>query len=321
MENDDVWYDRFMKILLGKFPKKSHLIEALMVLLSIEREAAYRRLRGDVVFSTLEIAKICTTWNISLDSILNLSSGRIPFLMQKIDYLTPSDQELKFLQEVIQGINSLKDFPDTEFMDICNKLPRQLLAGYSHLNQFYQFKCMYQYGCGKKSVPFSQIITSSDKRKIDADYYKAIKTVPNTNFIFDRMLFDHLVDEIRYFHSIMMITDEEKELIKSDLYNLLDYLSEVAANGCYPETHNKVNLYISQLNIDTNYSYTYTQKVNICFVHVFDKYEIHTYDSDMVNNFMKWMQLKKRTSINISGMDEKSRIELFNRQRQIIDLL
>jgi len=105
------------------------------------------------------------------------------------------------------------------------------------------------------------------------------------------------------------------------LYDLLDYVSEVAGAGCYPETQNKVRIYISQLNVDTNYSYTFTPIVNICYIHVFDKYEIHTYDTDMVNDFIKWMQLKKRTSIYISGIDEKSRIELFNKQRQIIDTL
>lgn len=320
MENE-IWYDRFMDIILAKYPKKSLLIEALMELLSIEREAAYRRLRGDVVFSSFEMAKMCITWNISLDSILNVSSGKIPFLLQKIDYINPSEKELKFLQQIIQSINYFKDFPETEFMDICNKLPRQLLAGYSHLNQYYLFKCMYQYGNGRKPLSYSQIIISDEKRKIDVDYYKAIKNVPNSSFIIDRMIFENLVSEIRYFNSIMMITDEEKELIKKELYDLLDYVSEVAGAGCYPETQNKVRIYISQLNVDTNYSYTFTPIVNICYIHVFDKYEIHTYDTDMVNDFIKWMQLKKRTSIYISGIDEKSRIELFNKQRQIIDTL
>ena len=323
MENAVTWHERFINALDEKYPKRAKLTQALMDLLCIERESVYRRLRKDVSFSVYEIIKISSEWNISLDKITGLNSGQIPFFMQPINYIEPSKHESKFLQKVIQSISFLKDFPDTEFMDICNKLPRKLLAGYSYLNQFYLFKWRYQYSSEKKPIPFSQVIISEEQKQIIADYYKAIKNVPKSNFIFDHHLFDYLVCDIQYFHSIQMITEKEKELIKKDLCNLLDYLQEVATHACYPETQNKVNIYVSQINIDTNYSYTYTCKnhVNICFIHVFDKYEIHTFDSEMVSNFIKWMQLRKRTSVNITGVDEKRKIEYFSKQRKLLETL
>jgi len=36
---------------------------------------------------------------------------------------------------------------------------------------------------------------------------------------------------------------------------------------------------------------------------------------------MAWMQLKKRTSIQISEVDVKSRIEFFTAQRQLVESL
>jgi len=320
MENKE-WYDCFFESLYAKYPNRALLAKALMDLLFIEREAVYRRLRKDVTFSIHEIAKISSAWDISLDNIINPHSGKVTFQMQPVNYIDPTEKELKFLQDIIQSIKYLKDFPDTEFMDICNKLPRQLLAGFGYLNQFYLFKWMYQYGVPKNTIPFAQIIVSEEKSRLTAEYYCAIKNVPHSNFIFDRMLFRYLVSEIQYFNSIQLISNEEKGLIKKDLYNLLDYLSEVADNGCYPETKNKVNLYISELNVDTNYSYTFTKLANICFIHVFDKFEIYTYEPETVNNFKTWMQLKKRTSIQISEVDEKSRIEFFIKQRQTVDSL
>ena len=318
MENK-AWYDIFMGTLSAKYPKKSALAQALVELLNIEREAAYRRLRGEVIFSIYEIVKISSAWNISLDNIGNNSMGKISFLMQPINYIAPSEQESQLLQHIIHSIDGLKDFPDTEFMDVCNKLPRQLLAGFGYLNQFHLFKWIYQYGNEKKPVSFSEAAISEEKSRLTADYYRAIKNVPNTSFIFDPMIFDNLACEIRYFHSIKMISYEEKELIKKDLYDLLDYLLEVANYGCYPETHNKVNLYISRLSVNTNYSYTHTHQVSICFVHVFDKYEIYSYNTDMVEKFKTWMQSKKSSSIQISEVDKQSRIEFFTKQRQIVD--
>ena len=315
-----VWYDRFLETLFEKYPKRPQLIQALMGLLFIEREAAYRRLRKDVAFSIHEIIKIASAWNISLDEIIGAHSGQIPFQMRRMNYLDPSKEELDFLQQIIDGIMYLKDFPDAEFMDICNKLPRQLLAGFEYLNQFYLFKWKYQYGKDEIAA-YSQISISEEQRQLTADYYKAIKYVPNTNFIWDSMIFEYLINDIRYFCSIYLITDEEKKLIKKDFHALLDYLWEVANKGYYPETQNKVNLYISQLNVDTNYSYVFTPEANICFVHVFEKYEIHTFNQEMVANFKLWMQLRKRTSVQISEVDERSRIEFFTRQRQLLDKL
>jgi hypothetical protein len=116
-----------------------------------------------------------------------------------------------------------------------------------------------------------------------------------------------------------MITDDEKELIRLDLYSLLDYLFEIVSNGYFPKNGNEVNFYISQVNIDTNYSYVYTENLKVCRIHVFNKHEIYTYDSEMTDNFRTWMQLKKRSSVLISKVGKKNRIEFFTRQRQLVD--
>ncbi|MDR2971163.1 MAG: hypothetical protein LBU83_04455 [Bacteroidales bacterium] len=315
------WYDTFMDILSKKYPKQKQLISALMDLLALEREAVYRRLRKEVVFSIHEIVAIASAWNISLDEITGINSGNISFQMKAMNYLEPSEEEANFLRYIIQSISFLKNFPETEFMDICNKIPRQLLAGYPYLNRFYLFKWMHQYNNESDTVTFSKITVSKEKKKIDEEYYHAIKQVPNSNFIFDRNIFEYLVQDIQYFCSIYLITDQEKEFIKKDLLALLNYLLEVANKGCYPESQNKVNLYISQLKIDTSYSYTYTPEVNICYIHVFEKFEIYSYNSEMVSNFMTWMQLKKRSAIQISEVDEKHRIDFFTKQQKIIENL
>ncbi|MCL2245570.1 MAG: hypothetical protein FWC10_00415 [Lentimicrobiaceae bacterium] len=315
------WYDAFMEIIQKKYQKRTQLTKALIELLSLEREAVYRRLRKEVSFSAHEIAILASAWNISLDEIMGVNSGIISFHMRINNLHDPSEEECKFMRYITQSIDYLKNFPSTEFMDICNKLPRQLLAGYEYLNRFHLFKWTYQYCNYKEALPFSKIIMSKEQRNITKEYYNAVKQVPNTNFILDFKIFDYLINDIRYFISIYMITEEEKELIKKDILDLLDYLLEVANKGYYPETHKRVNLYISQLKVPTGYSYTYTPEVNTCYVHVFEKFEIYTFHSEMVNNFISWMQLKKRTSIQISEVDERSRIEFFSKQKQLVESL
>ena len=318
---NNVWYDYFLKSLSVKYPKKGQLVDELMDLLCIEREAVYRRLRKDVVFHAFEVAKIASAWNISLDEIIDIDSEKVIFQLQLINYLDPSEKDEQLLKGVVENILHIKDFPDVEFMDVCNKLPRPLLAGYGFLNRYYLFRWLYQYGDKEGAVSFSDIVVSEKMRRLTMGYHEAVKQVATTNFILDYRLFENLVRDIQYFHSIRLIAGEEKELIKKDLCDLLDYLSEVTSKGCYLETKNKVNLYISQLSVDTNYSYIYTNEGGICFIHAFDKYEIYTSNSEMIAKFKAWMKLKRRTSTQISGVDERSRIEFFEKQRLIAEKL
>ena len=321
LKEEKKWYDGFIDMLYQKFPKKQSLVQELIDLLVIEREAVYRRLRREVMFSAHEIAIIANAWDISLDNVMNINSNTIAFHLRKMNYINPTEEEVIFLNKVIQGIQYAKNFPTTEFMDVCNKLPRQLVASFEHLNQFYLFKWLFQYSKEKDILPFSKVVISEEKAKVTQEYNQAIRTVPNSSFIFDRLLFDNLVSDIQYFYSIRMLSDEEKELIKRDLIALLNYLQEIANVGCYPDTQNKVNLYVSHLYVDTNYNYVYTPEVNICFVHVFEKFELFTYHSEMAANFRSWMQIKKRSSMLISEVDERSRIEFFSKQRRLIDSL
>ena len=319
MENN-TWYDCFLEALYERYPQKSQLTEALMDLLSIEREAVYRRLRNDVIFPSGEIAKIASAWNISLDNIVGTNSNEVTFKTHIWNYLNPSKEELNQMRFLVEDSEYTKSFPNMECMEITNKLPRMWVSGFPYINKFYLLKWMYQYS-NEKTLPFSQLAYPKIVAELSSVYYMVSKSLGNVSFILDHNITNELIADIRYFHSIYLITDEEKELIKKDLYDLLDYMSEVAEKGCWPETGNKVNLYVSYLSIDTNYSYYYSDNIKFCCVHAFAKNELYTVDPVMIENFRNWMQTKKKSSVQISEADEKSRIEFFMKQRKLINSL
>lgn len=315
-----VWYDYFLKALYKKYPQKSKLTEALMDLLSIEREAVYRRLRNDVVFPVSEIVKIASAWHISLDNIMGINSNEISFKTQLWNFLNPSKEELDYMRYLNEDSEYVRNFPNMECMVISNKVPRMLISGFSYLSRFYLLKWMYQY-TNEKTLPFSQLAFQKKIAELSSSYYMVAKTLGNVSIILDNNILSDLVSDIHYFQSIDLITDEEKELIKKDIFALLDYVSKVAEKGRWPETGNKVNLYISHLSIDTNYSYYYSDNIKFFCIHAFTMNEIWTSDSVMVENFRNWMQSKKRGSMQISEADERSRIGFFKKRRQLIESL
>jgi len=316
-----IWYDIFLENLYDRYPKKTQLINELVKLLNIEKEAVYRRLRKEVFFLIHEVVKIAYVWNISLDEIFGINSGLVPFQMQPINYLHPSKKEMINLQKRVRNLEHFKTAEESEYMEVCNKFPRPLTTGFVNLYRYKIFNWAFLYNHEAPYLKFSDVVIPKKVSHEFEIYNKLIKMVSNTSLIFDPKIFDNIVNNVKYYHSILLITDEEKELIKKELHQLLDYMMNIAYQGYYPETHKKVNIYISHLKINTNYSYYFTEELKSCRIHAFGKFDICSYDKNLVNNFRDWMNLKKRSSIQISEVNEKSRIEYFTEQRQIVDEL
>jgi hypothetical protein len=304
-----------------KYPKKVQLAQEIIDLLCLEREAVYRRLRKDVIFPFHEIAKICSAWNLSLDEIIGIDSGKIIFQMRPINYLDPSKKEMSLLKKRVKTLENILKCANTEFMEVSNSIPRPLCTSFMPLYRYEVFRWAYQYNTDDAYKQYGNIIIPEMVSKEFENYNKLVKNISNTHFLLDPMVFDYLVNNIQYFHSVLVISDKEKELLKESLFSLLDYMLEIANNGCYPETQKKVNLYISQLNIDTNYSYFYTENLNSCRVHAFGKFDICSFDLDMVTKFRTWMHIKKRASVQISETNERKRIEFFSKQKKLVDSL
>ena len=318
---NEAWYDFFLESLHKRYSKKTVLVQALIDLLCLEREAVYRRLRKEVLFPVNEIVKIADAWNISLDEMTSIHAGNVSFMMKPINYFDPSENEEVEVKRRVQRLEHIKDSDTSECMEVCNKLPRSLITGYPLLYRFDMFRWAYQYGNRDETPTFASTTIPPFIEENLLEYYQLIKHMSNMSYIWNHRMFEYLVSDIQYFHSIFLITDEDKELIKHELLRLLDYWLEVATKGYFPETKKRVNIYISKVHIDTNYSYFYTEDLKMCRVYAFDKYDFFSYNAEMVDNFRTWMRMKKRTSIQISEVDEKSRLDFFNKQREMVNTL
>jgi hypothetical protein len=316
---NEAWYEHFMGIISERYPKKAELAIALMDLLNIEREAAYRRLRKDVIFPMHEIVKIAAAWNISIDEIIGVKSDKVLFQMHPMNYIDPSKEDMDFIKKRVKGIERLNDYPNSEYILVCNNMSRSLSAGFDILYKFNIFK--WAYGYANNYETFSHLVVPEVLCKEVAKFYRSMRDVGNTCYILNSSLIEDTIREIHFFHSIFLINDEEKKLLKKSLHSFLDYLWEIASNGCFPETKNKVQVYVSMFNINTNYSYFNTGQYEMCRIHPFNMYDLISTNSGMIENFKSWMQKKKRTSIQISEVDERTRIEYFTKQRQIVDSL
>lgn len=72
----DLLYDNLLNAVREKIPQRTVLVNTLVDLLCIEKEAVYRRLRGEVAFTFAEIVTIANEFGISLDNLIGTVTAK-----------------------------------------------------------------------------------------------------------------------------------------------------------------------------------------------------------------------------------------------------
>lgn len=317
---NDLLYENLVKTIKEKFPERGKLTNKLADLLMLEKEAVYRRLRGDVPFTLFEVAAIAGKFNISLDHIIGYSSGKSrPFQMKMVNFLNPSEDDYDMLEHFVDELRCLKDDPCSEVGDALNILPQSLVLNYRYIYRFYLFKWMYQYGSAMP-VKYSQIAPPDRLQLINSEIITEVRQAANAYHIIDSMTFLYLVNDIKYFSSIYLITREEIDILKKELQVFIDDMETLAAKGAWEEGQN-VHFFVSSINFETSYSYVETQNSHLTMLKSFTLNDAISPDEAIFRRMKKWMQSLIRTSTLISRSGQRDRIAFFEEQRQIVDTL
>ena len=149
---------------------------------------------------------------------------------------------------------------------------------------------------------------------------ESVKQCPKTFFIWDTSIFYSFVNEIKYFASLHMITLNDVENLKEELYQLLTYIETLSSKGEFSEGR-KVYFYLSNINFEATYSYLETTSMHLSMIRVYAINSITTQDNEMFGDFKEWIQSLKKFSTLISESGEMQRILFFKKQREIINAL
>lgn len=287
-----------IEALKEKLPPKTNLANLLMDTLYIGREAIYRRLRGEVPFTLEEAALISRKLGVSLDKIVGVSfSANAVFDLNVVDH----------------------DDPTTALGTSSNTIPQTLYLKHDLLSKFRLFKWMYQ----NKHIQCNHFENLKIPEKLvdtQREFVSLTQYIHSTDYIWDNMIFHHLVNDIKYFSDIHLISCEDIQRIKEELLVLVDELEELAMRG-KTEAGNSVRIYVSHINFEATYSYLETSSLQLSMIRVYSINSITTQDSEMFNSLKDWIQSLKKFSTMISESGEMQRIQFFNRQREIINTL
>lgn len=303
-----------------KLPLKGQLADMLMDTLYIGKEAVYRRLRGEVPFTLQESALVSRKLGISLDQIVGISfKSNAMFNINIVDYDDTFESYYEILDKYVTLVNSMQDDPNSAMGTSSNIIPQTLYMKHELLAKFRLFKWMYQ----NKNIDcksFEELEMPAKLVNIQKEYVGMTRHIHSIDYIWDSMIFQHLINDIQYFSSIHLISDETKEEIKKELFLLADELEELAISGKTKEG-NLVRIYVSHINFEATYSYVETNNLRLSLIRVYSINSLTTMDNEIFHSLKEWIQSLKKFSTLISESGEMQRIQFFKQQREIIDTL
>ena len=305
-----------------KFPDKTELVERLMEILFMEKGAIYRRLRGEVPFSFYEVVMIADKLDISFYNLIYTDSVQMNrFELNITDYTHLNEADYKQWEDYVKLIHLAKNDPHSEMAQSSNVLPLTFHGKFYYLSKFFLFKYQYLFSGNEKRTSYSNMVLPDRLFRIYHLFNDALQSFSDSTYIWDYLMFRYLVTDIHYFSGISLISGDDIQKLKEDLLSLLGYLEQVANNGCFTETGNRVSLYISDVNLDADYFCFQFNDLYLSHVKTFILNTVLSTNPSSYEKMKNWIHSLKKSSTLISQSGALCRELFFDEQRMIISEL
>ena len=315
------FYKSFLSAIRFKITNKATLVNAITDLLAIDKDAVYRRLRGEVNFSFSEMAIIARSMGISLDSIAGIENFQSkPAKLNISKQVNPEEMDYEMFEGHVDLLKSIMHESDTVIMEAGNILPHYLYSEYEYLSRFYQFIWNRSSGYGP-SLPFHEIVVPQRLRNLQVETCRYARHIKSTQYVWDSMIFQRLVTDIKFYVKIDFIKEEDVYKIKQDLMSFLENIENLTIKGKFEDTGNEISIYIVDTNCDTNYSCLTSNNIQMTLFKVFLLNAIVCLDESIYDEALAWIRSLQRMSTLISVSGEKARATFFSTQRNIINTI
>lgn len=289
--------------------------------LNMGREAAYRRLRGEVLFTYGEAAVLSERLDFSLDEIKGPTDSNVLFKLKITDFHDPLELYVRLLERDIHFFGETGADSAREFAVASNSLPAELYLRYEHLTKFKLFKWCSQHGSvGRAVQTYEQMELPARMKRMAREYIVGSESAAVTHYMFDDNVFSHWITAVRTFREMQLISPENVEVIRSELFELLDEMEEIAVSGKF-HNGNKISFYLSDIDLEAAYSYVITLRHKAVGIGIFSLNALRTTDERMFNYVKGWVRNQRRFATLISGSGELCRIRYFKQQREAVGAL
>lgn len=313
-------HEKFLVKLKQRIPERGRLSRFLIDALCIEKEAVYRRLRGEVQFTLAEAAVIARKLHISIDDIFSIAAKYrgYPFRLYGYNFFNMTEADYAIAEQYLSVIRMAVNDPHSEFGYGSRIVPLHFSASYKRIFRLYMLRWLYQFDDPGATLPYAQVVIPARFQAYHDEFTEEVQKVKHTYFVWDDLLMYYMANDIRYFYRIGIMTDEDVALLKEELLQFLKDLESLASKGHY-KTGNKVEIYVSNLNFEATYTYLYSENVQLSMMTAFSLSALTSLEAEACERMRTWIHSLKRTSTLISTCSEIDKAHFFKKQRDYLD--
>ncbi len=315
--------ERLIRVMRSHLQRNETLAAVLINVLSLNKEAAYRRLRGDIMFTFEEAAKLSRRLGFSLDKIVGesliLDTNKWAFT-DISTFHTSSEYVEGYARRLCAFSDMLRDllkYPQATIRSALGHLPYYFVLFYPSLTLFRHYKRAYLAFGLNPEFRFSDFTMSPDIREKEQDVLEKCLSIPRNHLILERNVFHAIVEDINYFYHRKLISKEELLQLKKELLESLSNLENIAATGRFgPEM--EVSIYLLDVRLDASYTHFESPDFEYSLQYSYFVDILSFYNPKVCQMQKNWIESLKRYSTMISQTGEIQRIEFFKKQREII---
>ncbi|MDR2920087.1 MAG: hypothetical protein LBV72_12065 [Tannerella sp.] len=307
-----------IKEIKQRLPNGVTLIDFFTEIIPMKKEAAYRRLRGEIPLTLKEVLQVVSYFHLSLDKIFKTKEeGTYTSSIVRMSGKNLTDAYCKTIENIINAMRFMKMDPNANMYGAINVLPASHVYKYPTICKFRFFKWAYQ--CRKTPSPlkFSEIEIPPHIRSLEKIYLEEHQQIAS-HFIWTKELFRPIINDIHYFSEIGLVAHEEVKTLKEEIYMLLDDLEEDISSG---ETKAGAPfwVYLANTYFDANYIYVEGNNFKASSINVFGINYLSSIEEEICNDTKEWIESLMRFSTLISKSGEIEKVNFFNLQRKLVE--
>jgi hypothetical protein len=294
------------------------MVNMISGILSMGKESAYRRLRGEVLFTFSEVAKLAQGLNISLDNMVGLKNiRRAVFDLSLIKMENLFDKYYEVLDGYVEVFKVLKRDPESKIKLAFNTFPYMFVAPYPTIARFQLFKWINQIRVHQTMTPFAALDLPDRVKDIQQVFVKEMHGAGSTTFLIDEGMFASFVRQVIYFARLKLVSREEIKQLQEELFALLDDLEALAIRGTF-ENGNEVVIYLSDFGFKLSSAYFECEEFLMCDLRLYSMNRVRSCNIKLCQTQNDWIESLKRYATLITHSGEIQRAVYLEKQKEYI---
>jgi hypothetical protein len=303
------------------------LVDEIAAALNISTDSAYRRIRGEKLVTLEEVYLLCSRYQLSLDTLLNLKTDTISFQGKFIDPVSFRFEE--YIASVLQQVKYMASFKERSMYYLCKDIP------WFHHYQFKELAAFKYFFWHKTLLQSPEFVSKKISLKgYPVELYEAgrkaldVYNQINSYEIWNMESLNGTLRQVEFYHDMQAFQNEgDLRKIYESLERLFTHLETQAELGYKFDSNDparkpmaRFHMYFNEVVIGDNSILAVLDGAKICFLTHTGFNFIMTRDLSFCENLFSYYQNLMRKSTLISSVSERERSKFFSVLRNRIAL-